>query len=55
MSSNTKDCGKAQRGAMVQAITSITLVLLVLDRWEMGNMMAESLSREMTIMMKPER
>ena len=34
---------------------SIFLVLLVLDKWEMGNMIAESLSREMTIMTKLER
>ena len=42
-------------GAAIQAMMSITLVLLVLDMWEMGNMMAERRSREMTIMMKLER
>ena len=56
-------------GAKLQAMISITLVLLVLDMWEMGNMIADNLggklrfdqrncfylSKEMTIMMKPER
>ena len=35
-------------------MVSISLVLLLLDMWEIGNMMAERRSREMTIMMNPE-
>ena len=42
-------------GAAIQAIVSMIFVLLVLDMWEMGNMMAERRSREMTIMRKLER
>ena len=42
-------------GAAIQAIVSMIFVLLVLDMWEMGNMMAERRSREMTIIMKLER
>ena len=38
--------GREQRGAMDQARNSMTLVLLVLDLWDMGNMMADSLSRK---------
>ena len=41
-------------GAKLQAMTSITLVLLVLDMWEMGNMMADNLSKEITMRTKPE-
>jgi hypothetical protein len=40
--------------AMSQAMISITLVLLVLDMWEMGDRIADNLSREMTIITKPE-
>ena len=40
--------------AMSQAMISITLVLLVFDLWEMGNMIADNLSKEMTIITKPE-
>ena len=48
------DCGNAHSGAVIQAITSMILVLL-LDLWEMGNIMAERRSKEMTTRMKPER
>ena len=55
-------------GAKLQAKISITLVLLVLDMWEMGNMIADNLggklrfdqrncfylSKEMTMRTKPD-
>ena len=40
--------------AKSHAMISITLVLLVFDLWEMGNMIADNLSREMTIITNPE-
>ena len=35
--------GREQIGAKVQAMISITLVLLVLDLWEMGKIVADTI------------